>query len=800
MNESVLEMKLSKNILYRELLRRSKEDASLLEVLTLINNVGSYSLDISKSIIMNMGEYTLHDENHIFNMLYLAGKLISEETLAAISTPDIMMIILAIFLHDIGMSPEGELISAWKNQSSSQDMLPFTIEVEAFQRFRSSFVREILEIKKFQNDKEYSKAQLVEDRIITNYIRTTHADRARKLIAKDWAGKIKYHNTDLTPALADICFSHNENNKALLDMETIIMCAEDTFLCLPFVSVILRLTDIIDFDSKRTPAVLFSHLTIKNSVSLSEWVKHLSINAWSFQRDAITFSAQCSHPAIEASINKFCDSIDEELKNCTFILANLASDICDVECYKIKLPAYVNRKKICARKDIATGLPIYTYRDTKFTLSKTQVVDLLMGTKLYGKPEVALRELLQNSIDACQLRSSLCAVWRDNYIPHICVSLETVNDSDYLIVEDNGIGMNQHIIDKYYTNIGQSYYTSTEFYNLMAESSWKFKPISRFGIGILSCFMVCDSMEVETKRVSGAYKTDDALKIAIEGYDSLFVITSGSRSEPGTKTVLKLRDVHPWLRMQKDEFVSCVKKLVPLPPFDIDIHCADINEVCSPSNFDELDLTLERDYSWDNEENIKTMCIDLNDSHFGFRGRAEVACITNAKGSIIESLNIAQKEVTVDNECFILSSSVSYATNCIHKSTTSLEVDEDGKINSHDSFREVCKSSSMLSIHGIDIPCSLFSNYTNYGQKAVLKFPFPIRFRLDIGSENDLNLNSARTQVIYDEVWTMFERQFTSLILKKISSIIPAKDWKSMRKIFIDNSSNEVITEVLSAL
>ena len=136
---------------------------------------------------------------------------------------------------------------------------------------------------------------------------------------------------------------------ALLNMETIKLCAEDTYLCLPFVAVILRLTDIIDFDAKKTPTILFSHLTIKNPVSLKEWVKHLSVTAWSFGRETITFATQCTHPAIEATIRGFCDQIDEELRNCTLVLTNLNSDIVDVNLYKIKLPAYVNRDKICAK-------------------------------------------------------------------------------------------------------------------------------------------------------------------------------------------------------------------------------------------------------------------------------------------------------------------------------------------------------------------------------------------------------------------------------------------------------------------
>jgi hypothetical protein len=799
-NENALLIRLEKLSLYKELSDRCKKDLSLHPILTLIQNVGEYAIAISKSIIMNMREYTLHDDDHIFGMLYLAGKLIPKDTLEKLSTADIMMIILSIFLHDIGMSPEGELIRAWKNQLLENEMVPYKNDIAAFQRFRSGFVRELQEIESFQKNEQYAKAQLLEGQIITNYIRNTHADRARKLIAKDWAGKIKYKDADLTSTLAEICFSHNENHLALLDMETIKLCGEDTFLCVPFIAVILRLTDIMDFDSKRTPNILFSHLTIKNAVSLSEWVKHLSVSGWTFQRDTVTFSAQCSHPAIEASIKDFCNQIDDELKNSTFVLANLASEICDIEVYKIKLPAYVNRKKIGAKRDIETNLPIYSYRDTKFTLNKRQVVDLLMGTKLYGKPEVALRELLQNSIDACQLRRSLSERWKDNYIPRISVSMKTIDGVDYLIVEDNGIGMNQHIVDSYYTNIGQSYYTSTEFYDLMSETSKTFKPISRFGIGILACFMVCDNMEVETRKILGSYQTDEALSISIEGYDSLFIIKNGMRNEPGTQTTLRLRDVHPWQRMDKKEFISCIKKLVPLPPFDIEIYYDDYREVCTPATFEELDFTLEDEYSWSEEDNIKIISFDLNDQDKGFRGKAEIAYIVNHHDQILKKLDICKKEVIVEGESFTLSSSISYATNCIHKSSTSIEVDEDGDVNAHDSFRERCKSSSCLSIHGIDVPCSLFRNFTNWGQKAVLELPIPIRFRLDIGSVNDLNLNSARTQVIYDEVWIAFERQFIETILSKIKETVPKSTWNTMKSIFGNSSKNEVFLELLNSL
>lgn len=797
MDKESLNNRLKENTLYYELLQRSQCNTVIRSAIELILDVGVYSTELAKSIIMNMPEFTLHDENHIFNMLYLAQRLIPENSLKKLSSADIMMLILSIFLHDIGMAPPRELIMAWKGQLGEIEQKDYDEEILIFKRFRKTCVREIEEINRFNIKGEFSKAQLLEDQIITEYIRKNHADRARKMIAKKWSERIKYGNTDLTAELADICFSHNENHMALLDMETIKLCDENTIVCLPFMGVILRLTDIIDFDSKRTPEVLFSHLTIKNPVSLNEWIKHISINAWSFNNDSIMFSAHCSHPAIEATIRSFCDLIDNELRNCTFILANLHSDMCDLTPYKIKIPAYVNRSKIGAKKDIITGKPLYSYHDTKFTLSKKQVIDLLMGTQLYGKPEFALRELIQNSIDACLLRKELCRYWGEEYTPHVCVTLKNIKGEDYLVVEDNGIGMNQHIIDNYYTNLGKSYYVSTEFLDLVAKTGKCFKPISRFGIGILSCFMVCDSMEVETKRLIAPYQSDDALELSIDGYDSLFVIKPGIRKTPGTKTILKLRESHPWLKMKRGDFLKCIKNLVPLPPFDIDIITDDDIGKCSPESFEELELDLEENYSWNCENNICILKIDLNDIQKGFRGKAEVAFIINSNDEIIDRLNIYEKEVHINDETYFFSSDVSYDVNCISKSSTSIDIDEDGEIDVGSSFRYIANSDAVLSVHGIDLPVKLFRNYR---EKAVLNLPFPIRFRLDIGLENDLNLNASRTQIIYDDVWLNFERQFYELICMNIKDKVGDNKWEKIKQIFINNAKCRTFCEIMNGM
>ena len=653
-------------------------------------------------------------------------------------------------------------------------------------------------MERLRKEKEFSKAQLLEDYIVTEYIRLTHSIRAREIIAKYWAGKIVYQDTDLTEDLAAICFSHNESYSYLLQMETFKICGQDEYLCIPFVATILRLADIIDFDPKRTPSVLFSHLAVKNPVSLKEWKKHQSINAWTISSKKLIFSAQCEHPAIEATILSFCDQIDEELRNGTLILSNLSDDGMDIDTknYKISLPPQVDRRKIQAKKDIISGRPIYRYHDTKFSLSKKQIIDLLMGTKLYGKQEVALRELIQNSMDACLLRQKLSELWNIEYTPKVKVALYNKNGVDYLQVSDNGMGMNQHIIDNYYTNIGCSYYSSREFSELMTSFKSSFTPISRFGIGILSCFMVCDSMEVTTRRLKERFECDDALHVSIEGYDSLFVISDADKKEPGTDTILTLRPVHPWDRMSGEEFVQCIKDIVPNPAVQIEIETDKENETYTNDGFEKLNLDLLLDYSWDNKRNIRTIDIDLNCEEYGFKGKGCIGILV--KNDVpVEKIEILSKDIEIDGEIYTLSSYVKYANNCVTETSTSITVDEDGEIDTNTSWAERFKSKSSLSIHGIEVPYNLFPDFSNRMSKAVLKIPFPFSFRLDVGANSDLNLNSARDQIIYDERWLTFEENLYRIICRRLKNILPASDWKMLNEI-IQKSNAEVFSRVAS--
>lgn len=784
-------------------LEKKCEEKGDKKVPKLIWEVGEYAVAKLKTVLNNMKEFTLHDDVHIFNMLHIIEKLLSKELIENLSIPDLMLIFLSVFLHDIGMCPMQNSIRAWKGEINTEEEQYFEYHAEylKFRGFRKTYVDYLLEIKELEKIHDYATINLIEEYIITDYIRSTHSFRAKEYIAKDWKGKIQYQDTDLSVDLANICFSHNEDYKFILGLDHIKVCGFDVYTCIPFVAVLLRLADIIDFDPKRAPKILFSHLSIRNSVSLQEWKKHLSISAWTFTPRSILYSAQCEHPATEQAIRNFCDLIDTELKNATHIISNLHSGELDyvLQKYKkVQFPIQVNRNYIQAKKDIITGRPVYQYHETAFNLNKNQVIDLLMGTKLYRSPDVALRELIQNSIDACMLRTRVTEAYNIHYTPDILIYLYNQEGCDYLTVLDNGMGMNQSIIDKYYTNIGCSYYKSNDFYDMTAKLNISFSPISKFGIGILACFMVCDEMKVETRRVVDQFNYDNPISIQIEGYDSLFVIKDGQKKEPGTETTLKLRKDHPWANMNKDEFIDCVRTTLRNPPFPVHINFRDesIYEY-TQDNIKQENEILKMKKRWIVAPNIKKVDFSFNVPEFGFKGRASIAYIVESNKPV-EEIKLHAHNVIIDNKEYALSSNYTYDEFGIFKCSDTIELTDDNKVNISSNTSTTMPSYAEVSLRGITIPCNLFSDFNNPNQEAVINFPLPTLLVLDIYDKTELNLNTARTNVIYDNKWLEFEKKLVLTLCTKMRMKLKAREWKYLQKIIINKLTNPDLKQVVA--
>ncbi len=135
--------------------------------------------------------------------------------------------------------------------------------------------------------------------------------------------------------------------------------------------------------------------------------------------------------------------------------------------------------------------------DHRFQINLRGVIDLL-SHHLYSSPGVYVRELLQNATDAIRARQLL----EPRHEGTIRVELIEKQDGGppTLLFTDDGIGLTEEEIHRFLATIGESSKREA-----LAERRNDF--IGQFGIGLLSCFMVCDELLVVTRSVKDGNRT-----------------------------------------------------------------------------------------------------------------------------------------------------------------------------------------------------------------------------------------------------------------------------------------------------
>jgi HSP90 family molecular chaperone len=175
----------------------------------------------------------------------------------------------------------------------------------------------------------------------------------------------------------------------------------------------------------------------------------------------------------------------------------------------------------------------YKYYDFKFSLKQNEILKLLIGEGLYERKEESIRELLKNCVDTCRLNSIKLKKEGSDDSYHPRIFFELTPSRDKLSVSDNGIGMDEYIIDNYFTKIGKSFYRSPDF----LEENYNFSPLSELGIGFLSSFLIADEVNIETKTIES-----DPLEMDIDDISDYFLVKSGNQRHHGTKITLHLKD------------------------------------------------------------------------------------------------------------------------------------------------------------------------------------------------------------------------------------------------------------------
>ena len=305
------------------------------------------------------------------------------------------------------------------------------------------------------------------------------------------------------------------------------------------------------------PEVVAEHLAIVDPVSPAALRATLAEATWRRRGTALVLGAVCSHPAEEVGLRTHVDAVNQVL---TEIQRAAAAD--EALAPLRPLPTHVITDGVQPAE--SDGVRAYQSAGVRFRLAEDRVQELLMGEQLYGDPALAIRELYQNALDACRYREARTEFLRRTREHRADWSgrirfEQGIDESGrpYLDCADNGIGMGVRELSEVFAQAGVRLGDLPEF--LEEQSEWarldppvQLFPNSRFGIGVLSYFMLADEITVDTCRLGRDGQPGQRLRVSIAGPGSLFRIQSlGPGTESGTTVRLHLRN----------SSVSCVETL-----------------------------------------------------------------------------------------------------------------------------------------------------------------------------------------------------------------------------------------------
>ena len=506
---------------------------------SILNNIGRNGL---------FSEYTKHDITHIDGVLRLLDHIILPTTSSKLTDAEWMLIVLSVYFHDFGLLVTEEEFST-RNDNPEYN----------------KYVRE----KRLKPGDEKKERKNYE-----NFVRIHHGDRIY-----DWIMRMK--TDDSTPCqllngmlgqlseeflecLALICRSHQEDVLPDKLFITDKQFAQDdsTRANLLYCAIAVRTGDLLHINSERTPLIDYRIINPQDPKSQVEWLKQRAIQSVLPRKekptDELRKAVVPQHVFEIQGTFKKPDAYFEFCEYCKYASKQL----------KISKQWCINNHPEGDNPyefpwddvDVSRVETVDFHREKlRFEVDKENILKLLTGHTLYNKSTVVIRELIQNALDAgrCQLAQSKRG---DPYRPKV----EILWDSSkrILSVSDNGTGMTMDTIKNYLLKVGVSKYQSEEFKNEFPT----FHSISRFGIGLLTCFMISDDIDIYTlekkekicrhlmiRNLVGEY-----LICENDGVDRIL------EEEHGTTVELLVRQT-----IQMDDLESVLKEWVLIPGVEV---------------------------------------------------------------------------------------------------------------------------------------------------------------------------------------------------------------------------------------
>ncbi|VUL90686.1 HD domain-containing protein [Stenotrophomonas maltophilia] len=405
--------------------------------------------DLVSSISSELPGLTVHDVTHLDGLWHVADEVLGQDY--PINAAEAFVLGGAILLHD-----SAHAVAAYPGRLS---------EIKAGPEWSDFVSLRLMGVEPACGTEEEKYA-------IFNVLRDLHAKQAEKLPWVSWqdsSGNQAYLLEDAElrayfgGAIGLVAASHHwdagivpERLKPLSLTPAGFLKSTKWEVDLLKLAMILRIIDAAHIDAQRAPWFLFA---LKNPSGISK-------NHWKFQGKIGRIVKNSANELVVAGspfnateqaawwlAYDTATMIDAEIRESQRVLADYS---------RLALPLTgVSGVQSTAR--FSQSLPVdgWVPIDVRPKIGDVpSLIERLGGAALYGDdPAIALRELLQNSIDACHAYE--CIVARGARLIEVIV--EERFDSDVKIsIRDNGIGMSKHVLTQVLMDFGKSLWSSSD--------------------------------------------------------------------------------------------------------------------------------------------------------------------------------------------------------------------------------------------------------------------------------------------------------------------------------------------------
>ena len=206
----------------------------------------------------------------------------------------------------------------------------------------------------------------------------------------------------------------------------------------------------------------------------------------------------------------------------------------------IDIDFQAHKKRLVVRGDsIIRQLNIvgYDFERIGIRIKKENIIELISSNATWTSDKaIVVRELLQNSVEACRYRQFHSP---SGYQPQIKVLF---NNTDQTIeIRDNGCGMSRNIILNNFLNVGNSRSFDPSY------STDKYSSLARFGIGFWSIFTIAEKAIISTapfeyqNRETQNSKVDGVeFEVSIKEFKD-YTVFQPKNTDPGTSIKLVLK-------------------------------------------------------------------------------------------------------------------------------------------------------------------------------------------------------------------------------------------------------------------